>query len=1272
MKKKIILKKRSVFGLTLLLALLTCLASHAQEKNLDCDWCSISYPERAIPGERFEVKVTLKDVSNGLKIGGDLHHAKVGTYLGFAAWGGELKPAKNGETLVFKYRMPDYIADDRGVQPIYFLTKKGWNEAEKKAFGPVILPLMTDEVRKTIRPESVSFKKSWISYGTPRNAEGGAPVWKSGEKIVVPVAYYVDPTDDWGGTKLSLWIVGPWVDCPDGKYTKKREHKPSRCGVPDIECEIGKRVETSWTFTLPKAYTDAAPEKGKMGDSLLLIAQFKGLDKKFWPWQMRKSLPNFSRDGGFFELDAPTPGNLFTYDQKVEMLVIPGEKSKSLDPAALRWRVSNTQGKVVLSGEALFPPKKGGVLKLPMDIGENGTFLLRVELPGKETREITFARIPNIKAIVGNGPTPFGGQKFAGNEEAAQAARLLGMSVCRVWVNWKNLEPAPGVYPKSAWQELRRQIDSLNQNQIRPWILFDGAPAWAITKDDSYGGQFTALPLRDEDVARIVTRLAREFKNDIIGFEWQNEIVPGSVCENPVEDYVRFCRVADAASKKINPKFKNQIAGGLWPQSFRQSLIAAGVLDSNDILSIHYGTAGAVRGALRDIATVGADKRIEIWDNETALGTSTWGMPLEEAMRETAQSDYFLSRFPDELMAGCKKIVLFGGEASPAGDWSHFWSDMSPRPSAATLAVLVHALCDATPVGEFSIGKNGAIKLFERPGRPPIMVVSTIEKGGETIRLAVGNKKVFQIDQQGNRTEIPHKGTISLALNENAALIEGGDSNILKAYLALSFSGSASGTPTFSGVKGQTLDIPLRLVNRLARPLSGVVRLDAKSVPGETAALAFKNLAPGEERSVVMKVENIRVGTATTTLTLQFEDSTLPTLSRKIVLRAVESGEIGNLLHNAGFELDDRSPDAAAQWGGSGRQGKRVPFNDADALGHENFVYRFENTGGKYFSIFQNVPKLPTSGGEYVYSFWIRSDDLATGSNFGGSTEDGTSWNRHWLQVFQAPATQPTWQVFRKRLELPPGTKSVTAAPVCQGKGWTMIDNAQLVPYEGTEFAAFAPKAEKIKIDGVVDDFKQSAPIPLIGRDQVRAQKDSYIWSPKNCSAVAWINYDEENLYFAMEVLDDRHVATRREAECALNDSVRIAIHPMNRLPGEDARAFCLDLSSTPPGGSGKHTIYRPDQYSGGLKSGSLAKDSSVYDIVVKREGSRTTYEVAIPWSELGDLKGLVGTKIGLSLRLADCDDTTPSATPEAFVLWGEGLYPAWSPTSFGILTLTE
>jgi hypothetical protein len=133
------------------------------------------------------------------------------------------------------------------------------------------------------------------------------------------------------------------------------------------------------------------------------------------------------------------------------------------------------------------------------------------------------------------------------------------------------------------------------------------------------------------------------------------------------------------------------------------------------------------------------------------------------------------------------------------------------------------------------------------------------------------------------------------------------------------------------------------------------------------------------------------------------------------------------------------------------------------------------------------------------------------------------------------------------------------------------------------------------------------------------------------------------------------------EASLALLDSVN-----SRRLVGADNAAIEWYISAANPGsGSGKHTVYRPAAHAAGLASGQLAKDSSVYEISVRRNGKDTCYEFRIPWRDAGGVRPQAGTRLGLALRLTDAD----SGAARGAAAWGRGL-ESWAPSSFGSLVL--
>ena len=273
---------------------------------------------------------------------------------------------------------------------------------------------------------------------------------------------------------------------------------------------------------------------------------------------------------------------------------------------------------------------------------------------------------------------------------------------------------------------------------------------------------------------------------------------------------------------------------------------------------------------------------------------------------------------------------------------------------------------------------------------------------------------------------------------------------------------------------------------------------------------------------------------------------------------------------------------------------------------------------------------------------------------------------------FAAPKKSKGWVLASKVLDAVPDSVSGYVSPVGQvqggGSGWARYDNIRVTAYEGTEFAAAAKKAVTApKVDGDLSDWDfTDDPVPLCCENQVSGAKGGYSWSPANLSGVALFKWDDEALYFAAKVKDDAHV-TAADAQTPEGDAVTIAVNPLFGVPGSEAQAQEWYLSDrVPGGGSGKFTLYRPEGRAAGRKSGQLAKDSSVYDIAVAREGDIVRYELRIPWSEIGGVRPDAGVRIGLSLRLSDADEGGRFAR----VNWGMGLDPAWSPSSFGVLTL--
>lgn len=1177
--------------LACVLAALT--ANAVEMQSLSTDWCKITSPVSVKVGEKFECALELiGNVDGALKLQPDLHHLKKdGTFAGMYAWGGQARDI--GTTSQFTFKFKAVAKEDLGAIILnVFLSPDGnWAHRVKNATGSKITVIDTGAPVAT-------YKKSWISIGSPAPRDN----WTEGDDWIVPVEYYLAPEDnDSEGTKLQLMVLGPWVDNPDGQYTTKRSHQGYRGVGGMITAEVGKKTIHEFHMKIPKPHGG----DGKVGDNLQFMVQFRG-----FPWHVRASGPWFTRKDGYFELKSAVPGNLFTYDEPVVMQAV-------LKPAAtgtheLRYTVWDTTGAEVAQGSV---NTAGTTVPIKLKLQQRGTFVIEATVAGWETRTTTFARIPNVLAITQNARTRFGMTHVVGPESDARAdalmkiSRRLGLTTCRAWLKWSSVEPAPDEF--RGLDEWEKGLALARKNGIDAWLCLDAPPVWAVdapAKTFSYA----AFPFRDKQLRQAVTMLGTRFKGKILGWEWLNEIIPGSISSDPVADYLRFCQVASAAAKAADPNVITTLAGGLWPRSFRQSLLTAGIASAIDVLPVHYSDAAGVLEAKRDLAAVGAS-RVTVWDNETAAGLSTWHMPLRAAIQNRSQSEWVLTRWTDELMAGCEKIVYFGGEGDPCGNWSYLWDDLTPRPLATTLAVFTSKMSGAKPVGMFKLGRGAQFHLFEKPDGTALLVAGGT--ADETVTLPTGARSVTLTDHQGNEQMVTGN---AIPVSPARHFIEGGDLEVLKAQVV------AEVPAQVQILTGHPGECRVRLRNVYAHELTGTLQ---GNVP-------FK-LSPGQATLV-----RLEISAETKSIRVRFDADRLPVVEKPFAVNVVTPDMLGNLITNGDFEQPG---------GWSAHGGRRVPFDGPD-LGHGGFVWKFENTSGKYASIAQS--RSAPGGRNYLYTAWIKTQDMPAGSNINFDLADGTRKSLYDVHVFRSALTQKDWEVITAVITAPDNLKTISVAPVVNGAGWALLDNLRLTPYEGTDFAAECYKARgPIKIDANLDHWLKRSPIPLIGRNQLHAAKAGYTWSPQKFSGVAYLQYDDNNLYLAIEAFGDPRIT--------------LALHPANRLPGQDAKAFAYYISSEKPGGgSGEFTLMRPADRSGGLSTGQLARDSSIYELAIRRAGGKTCYELRMPFSELGGIRPALGTKVGCSIQLDDGDD--------AALNWGGGLRPVWRPEEFGVVTFVE
>ncbi len=168
------------------------------------------------------------------------------------------------------------------------------------------------------------------------------------------------------------------------------------------------------------------------------------------------------------------------------------------------------------------------------------------------------------------------------------------------------------------------------------------------------------------------------------------------------------------------------------------------------------------------------------------------------------------------------------------------------------------------------------------------------------------------------------------------------------------------------------------------------------------------------------------------------------------------------------------------------------------------------------------------------------------------------------------------------------------------------------------------------RINGDLAEWAEAFPTALDRGEMVREKT----WGGLgDLSALVFTMWDERCLYVAASVNDDVDYQPYPLARMAQGDSLQIAIDALRDAApdaagySESDHEFILGMVA------GRPTACRL----AGPKTKSLGPMPGV-QVAVRRVGSRTIYEAAIPWAELGPAKPKDGAAIGFSVLLNDND----------------------------------
>ncbi len=149
-------------------------------------------------------------------------------------------------------------------------------------------------------------------------------------------------------------------------------------------------------------------------------------------------------------------------------------------------------------------------------------------------------------------------------------------------------------------------------------------------------------------------------------------------------------------------------------------------------------------------------------------------------------------------------------------------------------------------------------------------------------------------------------------------------------------------------------------------------------------------------------------------------------------------------------------------------------------------------------------------------------------------------------------------------------------------------------------------------IDGKLDDWKNALPLRL-DREEYTLGSYGGSWTPDDCSAITFLAWDSQKLYFAAEVRDQAFSQTRSDFRCWQEDSVQLLLtaNPDETDP-KKIEALLFALTPEGPRAWWEHPVPQGDNRSFIYK---LLDDC---ELAITYRNNRFLYEFAIPWQKLG------------------------------------------------------
>lgn len=164
-----------------------------------------------------------------------------------------------------------------------------------------------------------------------------------------------------------------------------------------------------------------------------------------------------------------------------------------------------------------------------------------------------------------------------------EVARDAGAKSLRIAFGWDAMEPAPGRYDWSFWDDFIREAQAA-RIQLIPYVCY--TPRWAA---QDQGPDFWRSPPRDPaDFARFVEALVRRYRGSMRTWELWNEPDNRAYWLGSPAEFAEMIRLGSAAVRRADPEAKVVLGGIAGEVDFLAALLVQERIGAAvDIINIH-------------------------------------------------------------------------------------------------------------------------------------------------------------------------------------------------------------------------------------------------------------------------------------------------------------------------------------------------------------------------------------------------------------------------------------------------------------------------------------------------------------------------------------------------------------------------------------------------------------------------------------------------------------------------------------------------------------